>query len=141
MNENEYLRWENEQFGREMDSLREQLSEENLLSKELQAEVKCLQLNQKQINHIHSSRLKDELTSARDVYSTREDYYRRRIEDLERQHQLSELELKNKIECLENALEDKRETIKTMEYKLSHAIKDNKKLNQDFMVGILLKGS
>ena len=122
-----------------MDSLREQLSEENLLTKELQAEVKCLQLNQKQINYIHFSRLKDELTSARDVYSTKEDYYRRRVDDLERQHQLAELELKNKIECLENEVEDKRETVKMMEHKLNQAIKENKKANQEFMVRILLK--
>ncbi|KAE9555382.1 hypothetical protein FO519_001394 [Halicephalobus sp. NKZ332] len=134
LNENEYLRWENEQFGREMDTLREQLGEENLLTKELQAEIKCLQLNQKQINQLHHSRLNDELTSARDVYSTKEDYYRRRIEDLERQHDLSILELKSKIECLENELADKREIIKSMEHKLNQAIKDNRKVNQESMI-------
>lgn len=56
LHENSYLRWENEQFIIEMESLREKLDAEFLKTKELKAEIRCLQVNQKQINQIHSAR-------------------------------------------------------------------------------------
>uniref|UniRef100_A0AC34QA28 Uncharacterized protein n=2 Tax=Panagrolaimus sp. JU765 TaxID=591449 RepID=A0AC34QA28_9BILA len=132
LNENEFLRWENGQFGLEVESLRNQLDESNLLAKELEAEVKCLQLNQAQINHLHSRRLKDELTSVRDVQTTREEHLKRKIEDLERQNGLAEMQLRSKTECLEEEMMAKNEAMKTLEQKLKMLIKENKKLNQQF---------
>uniref|UniRef100_A0A7E4VNE4 Protein CASP n=1 Tax=Panagrellus redivivus TaxID=6233 RepID=A0A7E4VNE4_PANRE len=132
LNENEYLRWENDQFIIEMDSLRKQLEAENLLTKELQAEIRCLQLNQEQINMLHSNRLHEELISARDEASSREGSLRLRLDDAQRKADINFVELAAKCESLEDSLSEKNNLLSEFTLKIEKLTREGQKLNAEF---------
>lgn len=54
LSENKYLRWENEQFSQNIESLNLQLNEKSLKINELQAEIHCLKINQVEINRLNA---------------------------------------------------------------------------------------
>ena len=139
MNENDYLRWETEQYKLEIDGLRKSLDDENLLTKELKAEICCLRLNQDQINHVHSVRLQEELNTAREISKTSEETLKRKFEDFQRETALKEMESKAKIESLETELKDKNLMLEKYSQKIEHLTNDNFRVTQSFNVSFFTK--
>uniref|UniRef100_A0A914R4J3 Uncharacterized protein n=1 Tax=Panagrolaimus davidi TaxID=227884 RepID=A0A914R4J3_9BILA len=136
LNENDFLRWENGQYKIEMEGLRNQLDKENLLTKELKAEICCLKLNQDQINHIHSVKLKDELFTASEIAKVTEESLKRKMENFEREAKLKEMEYCRKAEILEDEINEKTGIIKKYEQKIDDLTEENYKVMQIFGVSV-----
>uniref|UniRef100_A0AC35GIE6 Uncharacterized protein n=1 Tax=Panagrolaimus sp. PS1159 TaxID=55785 RepID=A0AC35GIE6_9BILA len=130
LNENDFIRWENEQYKIEMEGLRNQLDKENLLTKELKAEICCLKLNQDQINHVHSVKLKNELFTASEIAKVTEESLMRKMENFEREAKLMEMEYCRKVEILEDEINEKTRIIKKYEQKIDDLIEENYKVMQ-----------
>uniref|UniRef100_A0AC34FLK7 Uncharacterized protein n=1 Tax=Panagrolaimus sp. ES5 TaxID=591445 RepID=A0AC34FLK7_9BILA len=137
LNENDFLRWENEQYKLEMEGLRDQLDKENLLTKELKAEICCLKLNQDQINHIHTVKMQSELSTAFDIAKSTEESLKRKLENFESEAKLKEMEYDRKIECLKEEVIEKTSLLKKYEQKVEDLTEENYKITQVFGVSFL----
>uniref|UniRef100_A0A914DVQ8 Uncharacterized protein n=2 Tax=Acrobeloides nanus TaxID=290746 RepID=A0A914DVQ8_9BILA len=132
LHENSYLRWENEQFIIEMESLREKLDAEFLKTKELKAEIRCLQVNQKQINQIHSARLKEECISVRDSNREEIQFFKNLLEDKDTEQRLEISRLQNKIDFITQESARKENFIKKLTSTINNLNDENKELYKQF---------
>ncbi|KHN87469.1 Laminin subunit beta-4 [Toxocara canis] len=133
-NENKYIRWENDNYKKEMESLKTRFNEEKHDLVALKSELRLIKKTNEDLRLTQSARLTEEIGSAISKKIAMNESLRRILKDREKEYGINLSRMHNEIDFLKRELNRKEELCKRFTRMLDKLTKDNQQLFNEIAV-------